>query len=414
MSPSTRRSGKGSLPGLVLLLTLVAVAALFLSACGGGGSSSSSGGGSTGGSEGSASGATTASDGGGEECTETTNIKMGISPFQDTYLAKIPEALGWYEKACLNIEFVNLEWEAQAAALAGGNIDTCICNTAAVISIHEKAPNVVYLYPWDIFDEGGAVMMRPDAGLKTIEEFESEGLDHEKAREETLKQLVGHTVVTTLNTDVGANLTLALESVGVDLDEVNIINLDFDPGLAAFLGGEGDAYYGGIPQREKAKKEGMEEMIVGPDLSPAPINGWATTEEFYEEHKEAWLALQNVTFMAIRYAEKHEKEVATYITDLLNSETAGGMTTDEWEGFFQHIEHYPLNAGQAQEMIFEPSGIGYWKAIWDHDNKYFTEITKANKEPVPYSSFLGEQFQKEYVAKYGEDEKGYWKPEGSL
>jgi hypothetical protein len=37
-----------------------------------------------------------------------------------------------------------------------------------------------------------------------------------------------------------------------------------------------------------------------------------------------------------------------------------------------------------------------------------------DKEPVPEANFLGEQFQKEYVAKYGEDEKGYWKPEGSL
>lgn len=411
MSPSTRGSGKRSLSKLTLLLALVAVAALILSACGGGGGSSESTSGES--SAGNGSETTTAADNGGE-CTETTSIKMGISPFQDTYLAKIPEALGWYKKACLNVEFVNLEWEAQAAALAGGNIDTCICNTAAVISIHEKAPNVVYLYPWDIFDEGGAIMMRPGSGLKTIEEFESEGLSHEKAREETLKQLKGHTVVTTLNTDVGANLTLALESVGVSLDEVHIINLDFDPGLAAFLGGEGDAYYGGIPQREKAKKEGMKEMIVGPDLSPAPLNGWATTKEFYEEHKEAWLALQNVTFMAIRYAEAHENEVASYITGLLNSETASGMTVDEWKEFFQHIEHYPLNAGQAQEKIFEPSGIGYWRAIWEHDNKYFQKITKANKEPVPEANFLGEQFQKEYVAKYGENEKGYWKPEGSL
>ena len=51
--------------------------------------------------------------------------------------------------------------------------------------------------------------------------------------------------------------------------DVKVIYLEPDQGLAAFLNGTGDAYIGGIPQRTRAGKEGMVEMLTGIDLGPA-------------------------------------------------------------------------------------------------------------------------------------------------
>jgi NitT/TauT family transport system substrate-binding protein len=356
-----------------------------------------------------------ASSSSGSKCAKTTKIRMGISPFQDTYLAKLPEKFGWYERACLDVEFVNLEFAAQSAALAGGSIDTCICNTAAVISIAESAPQARYLYPWDIFDQGAALMGRKGSDLKSVKEFEASGMSEPEAIKAALQQLKGKKVVMAKGTDVGANLTLALRDAGVKLSDIKVTDLDFDPGLAAFIGGEGDAYIGGIPQRTKLVAEGFKELVVGPELSPPPLNGWASTQDFWDKNKDAMLALQNVTFMAIRYTEAHEAEVGKYITGLLNKETAAGMTVKQFMTFFQGWEHYPLNAGEAQKMIFEPGGLGYWKDIWDHDNEYFVNETKQLKAPVPADPyFQGEAFQQAYVEKYGADEKGWWKTNGTL
>jgi hypothetical protein len=118
--------------------------------------------------------------------------------------------------------------------------------------------------------------------------------------------------------------------------------------------------------------------------------------------------------MAVRYTAAHKDEVGTFVTDELNGDTAAGMTVDQFKDYFQIWEHYPLNAGEAQRMIFDRSGFAYWRKIWDKDNEYFTQVTRQLAQPVPYSRFLGEQFQRAYVAKYGADETGWWRPTGSL
>ena len=70
-----------------------------------------------------------------------------------------------------------------------------------------------------------------------------------------------------------------------------IINLNPDEGLASFLTGQGDAFIGGIPQRTRASKEGMIEMLTGADLGPAPINGMVTTKKYAQENPDILLKL---------------------------------------------------------------------------------------------------------------------------
>jgi NitT/TauT family transport system substrate-binding protein len=347
-------------------------------------------------------------------CEKTTTIRLGVSPFQDTLLTRVPEALGWYARACLDVKFVNVSWGSMMAAMASGSLDAAVYNTTGVIQSAGKEPDLAYVYPWDIFDQGSAIMIRKDSGLKSFEELKKSGLDDDAARKATLEQLKGKNVVTTLGTDVGANLTMALRDVGMSTKDIKITNLDYDPGLAAFLRGTGDAYLGGIPQRTRLQKDGYKTLIAGADFTAPPLNGYISTKTFYNANKEAFLALQNVTYMAIRYTQEHTDEVGKFVTDMLNKDTAAGMTVADFKNFFQGLEHYPLNAGEAQEQIFDPSGFAYWKRVWDKDNEYFTEVTKDLKEPVSYDHFLGEEFQKAYVEKYGADETGWWKPTGSL
>jgi hypothetical protein len=54
------------------------------------------------------------------------------------------------------------------------------------------------------------MMARPRRGLKTFAQFRARGMSAQAARAATMRQLKGRTVVTTLGTDMGEDLVMAL------------------------------------------------------------------------------------------------------------------------------------------------------------------------------------------------------------
>ncbi len=337
-----------------------------------------------------------------------TEIKLGISPFQDTLLPFIGLEKGWFAEEGLDVELITLAWNDVGPALASRSVDVAVNNTSGVVALVHQAPEIIYWYGFNPFDQGSALMANPDSGLKSVEEFEAEGMSHDDAVTAAFEQLEGTTILTTMATDMGKEVILALKSVGLDYrQDAEIIDMDPDQGLAAFISGTGDAYLGGIPQRTRATKEGMKVIASGPDLSPPPVNGFLTTDEFATENDEAMLKLMHVMFRIIRWCDDNTDECGTMITDELNSQTGASMTVDDFTTFWQNWEHYALNASDVQEMILDPGGYSYWKATWDHDNQGLYEEQKAIPAPADYSHFWGDKVQEDYIAKYGANETGY-------
>lgn len=367
-----------------------------------------------------ASAAACASPGGGttnavsDSCKTSTKISIATTPYQDSLLMTLGTKLGWYAKECLQVSFTNVDFSTTMSTLASGTTDVAWYNTTGVVSTYNRDPDLVYVYPWDIFDEGAAMMARPSVGLTTFDDFVKQGMSDDDATKAVFQELKGKNVITTLGSDTGAALQMALRRQGLPEDWVKITDLSQDQGLTLFLRGTGDVYLGGIPQRQTLVKKDYDTLIAGADLAPPPLNGFVTTKKFYDANQEAMLKLQHVTFEAIRYAQENTPEVAKYVADTFNKQTGGTMTADDFTSFFQQYEHYPLNAGEAQKDIFSADGYAYWKNIWDQDNEYLHDVTKAIPETVPTSAFLGEEFQKAYVDKYGSDETGWDKPTGSL
>ncbi len=344
--------------------------------------------------------------GSGMSGEKKTKIRIGVSPFQDTLLPIVGQAKGWYEEAGLDVEFEYLAWNAITPALASNSIDVAVYNTTGVTAVHAQIDDIVFLYPWNIFAEGQALMGRPNAGLKSVKDFEAAGSDRKAAVKAAIQQLKGKTIITTKGTDMGKAVVEACSTNGLTEDDYTIIDMDTDQGLAAFLSGSGDFYLGGIPQRSRLETEGFMAIAVGADLVPVPINGWITTKTFYNANADAMLRLQNVLFRIVRYTRANINEIGKLITDKLNSETGSQMTIDQFIKFFTQIEDFTGNAKETQEKMLSPDGYAYWKKLWDNDNRYFVEVDKLLAKPVPYSAFMGDEFQKAYVKKYGEDESG--------
>jgi len=339
---------------------------------------------------------------------EPATIRLGISPFQDTLLPIVAEKKGWFKSENLDVKLRTLGWNAVMPTVAAGGVDVAINNTTGVVSVANRAKDVVYWYGWNPFTQGSALLARPSAGLKTLAQLEQGGMTHAAARTATFSQLKGRTIVTAMATDMGKQVVAALQSVGLTVGDVNIVDLDPDQGLAAFLAGTGDAYLGGIPQRTRALSEGMLLLASGPDLAPPPINGFVTTKKFATANQDALLRLQHVMFRTVRYCNARTADCGRIIIKELNSRTGAGFTLKNYLDFWQKLETYMGNAGEVQRTILRPSGYSYWKRTWDGDNEFLFTDSKQIPRPVsPGDHFWGPKVQGLYVAKYGLNEKGF-------
>jgi len=383
----------------VALLLAVGLAA-FTTACGGDDTETSAGTTAPAGAATTEAGASTAT-----TATESTKLTLGISPFQDTLLPVIAEKKGWFKEEGLDVEIKTLGWEAIMPAVAAKQVDVAINNTTGVISVAAREPEVVYWYGWNPFTQGAALIAGKDSGLKTVAALEAGGMSHEEAVREALTQLKGKKIVTTLTSDMGKAVNDALLSVGLSLKDVQIVDLNPDQGLAAFLSGTGDAFLGGIPQRARAEKEGLQVIASGPDLAPPPINGFVTTSSFAEKNQDAMLALLHVMLRTVRHCNDNTEECGKTITDELNKSTGSNLTVADYTSFWQKIENYAGSATEVQEAILDPSGYAYWKKTWDSDNRFLAEQQKSIPAPVDAQKhFWGDKVQELYIAKYGAGE----------
>lgn len=333
----------------------------------------------------------------------TAKVRFGVSPFQDTLVPIVGREKGWYKEEGLDVDFKILGWTEVMEALSAGQIDVAINNISSVIATHERNPQIVYWYGLNPFDNGFALMIRPDGKLKTLKQIEQEGKSREEAVRLTAAQLKGKTVVTTGKTDMEQGVAAAARRGGLDFKkDVRIIDLNPDEGLAAFLRGEGDAFIGGIPQRTRAGKEGMLEMLTGADLGPPPINGIVTTKDYAAKHQDELLKILRVWFRTVNHINQNMDDGANIILKELNAASGAGMTVEDFRRFWNNYESYPANPREVQQLILDPGGRNYWKARWEDCNLYFFEITSTISRPVDSKeAFLMEDAQKAYVAKYG-------------
>lgn len=339
---------------------------------------------------------------------EKGKIVFGISPFPDTYMPYLGFLKGWYAEEGLDVEFRILGWTEIQEALSSGSvnkIDVGVNNISSVIATYNRNPDLVYYYGFNTFDDGFALMIRADSPLHPLSYFLTQGLEREVALRETGRQLKGKTVITTSNTDMEQGVAAIALKGGLDfLHDIRIINLNAEDGMTAFLSGEGDAYIGGIPQRNRLKLAGMQEVITGTDLGPAPINGLVTTRHFLEKSGDELAKLLHVWFRIVNYTNTHLDEVATLMTTEINRHTGTVVTPEEFKMYWNHYEHYLSSPEVVQEQILSPYGRNYWKARWDDCNYYFYNIKKVIPGPVkPDGVFYMEKAQKLYIELYGKD-----------
>lgn len=332
-----------------------------------------------------------------------TVVRFGVSPFQDTLLPIVGKEHGWYAEEGLDVQFTQLGWTEVMEALSAGKIDVAINNESSVVATHNRNPNIVYYYGLNPFDNGFALMVRPNGPMRTLADTIKTVPDRAVAVRRTAAQLKGRTVITTSRTDMEQGVAAAALRGGLDFKrDIKIIDLNPDEGLAAFLRGEGDAYIGGIPQRTRAGKEGMVEMLTGADLGPPPINGFVTTKTYAAAHEKELLALLHVWFRTVKDMNAHMDQNAPIIISALNRASGAQFTLADYKKFWNNYEHYPASPREVEQTLLDPQSRTYWRARWDDCNRYFFTIAHLIPAPVPpEDACMMPSVHAKYVKNYG-------------
>jgi len=331
-------------------------------------------------------------------------VRFVVPPYQDSLVVTFGNEKGWFKEEGLDVRFTLVGLDEVQETLASGSVDVAWSTTTNTMVASIKNPDLVFVYPWNTFDNGFALVARPNGAIQTIDNIQAKFPNHADAVKAAARQLSGKTIITTSHTDMEQAVASVAERGGLAFGkDVKIVNLPPDEGLAAFLSGVGDAYMGGIPQRTRAVKEGMVEVIRGLDLGPAPINGLVTTRKYLASHKSEILKIMKVWFRIASFGNSNTDELGTFIVTSLNHSSGANFTLSDFRGAWNGLEHFVDSPQYAQRDVFDPSGPNYWLTRWNDDNKYFHTIIKSIPHTVsPTGLFQADEMQKEYIGKYGD------------
>ncbi len=293
---------------------------------------------------------------------ELTHVRLGMTPFQDMLAIVVGDEQGIYEQVGIDLEFIHLPYEAVTEAVAAGSLDLgSICETTVVTTWdafpHQRLGNIFYTF------EGSAIMVRPDAGMSTYEENLASLGDHSAALAATVSQLEGLDVLTTKGTDMEMGVGAALAAGGLDITDVNVIDLNPDDGLAAFLTGEADAYLGGLPQRFRLVKEGMKTLVTAQDVGSQAVIlcGFLTTADYVESNFDTLVDFAKGTFLTLQYINANQDAAFGRITEMLNSMTGAQMTISDIKNLWNKIEFFPATGAEMYWLLVSPDGSRYWR-----------------------------------------------------
>lgn len=328
-----------------------------------------------------------------------TRVNIVIPPYQDSLVMMFGKEKGWYEEEGLDVNFIVAGLEEVQEVLASGAADIAWSTMSNTMVASVRNDRLVYYYPLNTFDNGFALIARPNGPIKPLQYFLEDLASREDAVKAAAAQLKGKVVITTSYTDMEQGVAGAAQQGGLEFaNDITIVNLPPNEGLAAFLSGEGDAYLGGIPQRTRAVDEGMIEVLSGLDLGSAPTNGLVTTKEYYTAHSDVLMRVLRVWFRTVTHTNEQIDDTGAFVIKVLNKNSAANFDLSDFRAAWNGLEHFVGSPAYAQDNIFDPLGANYWRKRWNDNNYYFYDIAKKIPEPVnPEGIFVAEEVQKQLI-----------------
>lgn len=327
---------------------------------------------------------------------DSGTVTLGISPYQDTYLPGLAAEKGWFEEAGVDVRVVDLAWgEVMSSVMSTGGADIAITNfntfLASSPSMVDQGGDPVFVYPLFIF-KGPAILARDSTAYETVEEIrDSRGIGYDSAVRVASMQLEGRRVITTENTEMEQIVVEAGRRAGLRRGEdYGITHASPEDGLAAFLGGEGDLYSGGLTERLRAQQQGAIAIIEGAHVSPPVIDGFVMKRSSLERiGPEKIAGLVEVWFRLIQYIRNNPVRASEEFAGLLNRVASTQYGAQELRVVWEEMEVFLANRAEVDTMVLDGDGRYYWREVWQDINEFLVSEGSVSV-PVDETRFLGD------------------------
>lgn len=141
----------------------------------------------------------------------------------------------------------------------------------------------------------------------------------------SIKDLKGKTIATTLGTSGENIVNLALEEAGLSRNDVELINMDMGGCVTAIIAGRVDAVCVWGSYLVTVRQQLGDNFLALARTSDfddkyASVSSWLTTQSYIDENPEVVQHFVNAVVKSMDYWKTHEEEVAGLVAELLDSD----------------------------------------------------------------------------------------------
>jgi ABC-type nitrate/sulfonate/bicarbonate transport system substrate-binding protein len=275
--------------------------------------------------------------------------------------------------------------EIDASTMYLGNV------TAAIDKIPNIKPFFVHSY-W----VGNRILVAPDSGLKTVDDFIDAGLSWKDASSKTMAQLKGLDVVVPPNPSTYPWMNFAYSFAGLKMDDSNIIALD-DPKAVqlALSGGAKVASPGGGVQLYQLEKQAGWKVLMstaqmlkyvksGPGSDINNLLNYdclVATQEYLDQNNDTAQRFCSALYRTVDYMfGPNQTEALASYAPFINAAAGSELDAAAIKFIFEVLD--PFLSWKNQESVWEdPNYPLYYKNLYTYQlDAYKKAGTIANKD----------------------------------
>lgn len=199
--------------------------------------------------------------------------------------------------------------------LENGEIDVSTMYLGLVTAAIDKTPNIKPFFVHSYW-AGNTILVAPDSGFKTVDEFVAEGMKWEDAASATMMQLKGQDIVVPPNPSTYPWMNLAYSFAGLKMEDSNVIALE-DPKAVqlAISGGVKAAAPGGAVQIYQLSQQAGWKTLMSTGQMVKYVEGGTntainnvlnydcliTTQKYIDDNHDTVLRLCSALYRTIDY-----------------------------------------------------------------------------------------------------------------
>lgn len=303
-------------------------------------------------------------------------VRYAHAPFLDHTQAVIGMHKGWFDDVGIDIQpkpyALTIPSEQRPAALAAGTVDMVSASVAAMLAVMKQQPNIRFFAAGDVF-QGYAILAQPDGGYKTYQDFLKAGDKPDDAMVKTIRQMRGKRWAAQGLAVTQQFVDLVLEKAGMTRNDLTIIPVDDPKTVNLMLTKQADFQTAGAPARMELQGKGMVPILTildmaqharpsadSKELRAVYMDGWVTTTDFWEKHRDAVLRMASVQFRITKFIHTNQREALEIHVPFLNSVAGRSLTLEDGKRIYEELDPF-LTFEQQHRLYFDKSYPMYYE-----------------------------------------------------